>query len=211
MGMTVGELEKTVARRFRQSGERPNVSVALEQLAGEQQIKGEHLVLIDGTVTLGKYGRVRLAGMTRDEATAALERHLADHFTSVELAVDVLAYNRMFCYVVAQGVGPGNGVSRLPVTGKETVLDAISQIKGLDHLSSSRIWIARPTAQPTEMQILPVDWEEITRNPSAKTNYWLLPGDRIYVASEEPMMMNCVAWARLMWGSLSRTKNPSRR
>ena len=57
----------------------------------------------------------------------------------------MFAYNSKVYYVITEGAGQGDLVARLPITGNETVLDAISQINGLSRLSSKNIWIARPT------------------------------------------------------------------
>jgi hypothetical protein len=75
---------------------------------------------------------------------------------------------------------------RMPITGNETVLDAIAQLNGLPAQTSLRkIWIARPA--PDEVgceQILPVDWIAITDRASTATNYQILPGDRIHVKAD---------------------------
>jgi len=64
-------------------------------------------------------------------------------------------------------------------------LDAISQINGLEQVSSKRIWIARPTPRPGEVQVLPVNWVAITAQASTATNYQILPGDRVFVAEDK--------------------------
>ena len=74
----------------------------------------------------------------------------------------------------------------MPITGNETVLDALAQVNGLSRLSSKNIWIARPT--PGDVccdQILPVDWAEITKGAATATNYQVLPGDRIFIAENK--------------------------
>src|SRR5262245_22318668 len=52
------------------------VFAELSHISGMQQIRGEHLVRPDGTVSLGTYGSVYVAGMTLDEAKFILEEHL---------------------------------------------------------------------------------------------------------------------------------------
>jgi hypothetical protein len=82
----------------------------------------------------------------------------------------------------------GDNVRRLPVTGKETVLDAISQINGLSQVSSKNIWIARPlAADPAKAKILHVDWEGITGRGATATNYQIFPGDRVFIG-EDPLI-----------------------
>ena len=62
------------------------------------------------------------------------------------LVVDVLAYNSKVYYVITDGGGYGEQVYPIPVTGNETVLDAISKINGLPPVASKkRIWVARAT------------------------------------------------------------------
>ena len=75
---------------------------------------------------------------------------------------------------------------RVPSTGNETVLDAISQINGLPAVASKeRIWVARPApAGKCLYQNLPVDWKGITRSGDTTTNYQVMPGDRIYVMAQ---------------------------
>jgi polysaccharide export outer membrane protein len=88
-------------------------------------------------------------------------------------------------YIVLQGAELGDAVYRFPVTGNDTVLDAISQINGLEQVSSKRIWIARPSEQPGEIQILPVDWYAVTEQGSPGTNFQLFPGDRVFIAEDK--------------------------
>jgi polysaccharide export outer membrane protein len=77
-------------------------------------------------------------------------------------------------------------VVRVPITGNETVLDAVSQVRGLSQLSSKHVWIARPAPQGFHCeQILPVDWEAIVEGGSAATNYQILPGDRVFIAEDK--------------------------
>ena len=98
----------------------------------------------DGTVNLGTYGQVYVSGMTMEEATEAIRVQLAKFLDAPQVSVSVYAYNSKVYYVITEGAGSGDQVARLPITGNETVLDAISQINGLSRLSSKNVWIARP-------------------------------------------------------------------
>ncbi len=164
----------------------PRLSVTLPSVAGKQAIAGEHLVRPDGTVSLGVYGSVYVAGMTLDEVKYSVETHLSQFLHQPEVYVDVLSYNSKVVYIIMDGGGYGEQVLRLPCTGNETVLDAISQVQGLSQVSSKRIWIARPA--PAELgyaQVLDVHWKAITAEGITTTNYQLFPGDRIYVQADK--------------------------
>lgn len=184
-GMTVDEAQAAIRRHLAQLIDEPEVTVSLAQSAGAQQIQGEHLVSMDGRVNLGTYGAVYVAGMTIEEARAAIEERLANFLDDPEVVVDVYAYNSKTYYVITQGAGNGDNVSRFPVTGNETVLDAIALLGGISPVSSTRIFIARPAPNGVGCeQILPVNWDEISRGASTATNYQIMPGDRLYIAED---------------------------
>jgi polysaccharide export outer membrane protein len=155
----------------------------------DQPIRGQHLVRPDGTINLGIYGSLYVAGMTLEQARAAVADILGrrvKNLTVRNVSVDVLAYNSKVYYVITDGGGYGEQVVRLPITGNETVLDAISLITGLPPVASKKmIWVARATPDHRGDNILPVDWIGITQHGSAATNYQLMPGDRLYVQSEK--------------------------
>jgi polysaccharide export outer membrane protein len=159
----------------------------------EQRISGEHLVRPDGTVGLGIYGSVRVAGLTMDEAQTAIQDHLKKALKikiNPKVNVDVFAYNSKAYYIISDNAGYGQPVVRLPFTGNETVLDAIGQIGGLPAAASKKkIWIARP-GPDHHIQTLPVDWKGITQDGRVATNYQLFPGDRIYIQSDRLMALD---------------------
>jgi len=184
-GLTIEDAQREVQRIVALQVQSPVVNVSLLEMAGKQQIAGQHLVGPDGTVMLGTYGSVPVVGMTLQQAKFAIEAHLRQFLEDPEVAVDVFAYNSKVYYVITQGAGNGDGVTRFPVTGNETVLDALANINGTTSVSSKKIWIARPVPNSDEMHILPVDWQGITANGTSLTNYQILPGDRVFIAEDK--------------------------
>jgi polysaccharide export outer membrane protein len=184
-----------------------------------QPLAGQHLVRPDGSIGLGIYGSVFVAGMTLDQAATAIAAVLQQSFRQAqepeeakkedkgekaelrdqvkrvkaltveqiksELQVDVLAFNSKFYYVITDGGGFGEQVYPIPITGNETVLDALSKINGLPPVASKKnIWVARATKDCHNPTILPVDWCGITQRGCAETNYQIFPGDRVYVKAD---------------------------
>ena len=185
-GRSTEDLQKEILEKLKHDYNDPNVWVTLLQLGNQQQIAGEHLVSPDGKVNLGTYGQVRVIGMTLPETKLAIESHLAQFLDKPEIAVDILGYNSKVFYVITQGAGLGDRVTILPVTGNETVLDAIGQIQGLESNSSTRMWIARPGYNDCGGdQILPIDWLAVTQRGDIKTNYQILAKDRLYVSEDK--------------------------
>src|SRR5262249_1334391 len=77
-GKTIDEAEKLVVNKISKIidpklVERGRVVVAVGEVRGLQQIKGEHLVRPDGTINLGIYGSVYVTGKTEKEARKAIE------------------------------------------------------------------------------------------------------------------------------------------
>lgn len=187
VGLTLEQAKAAIEKHLKPILTDPTVAVEVGQSRAQQQVRGEHLVRQDGTVGLGIYGSVRVAGLTLAQAKSTIEGQLAQFLQSPEVSVDVLAYNSKVYYVILDGAGTGQQVVRLPITGNETVLDAISQVNGLGPVSSKRhIWVSRPSpACSGQDQVLPVDWIGITTLGRTGTNYQILPGDRVYVQADK--------------------------
>src|SRR5207237_1323514 len=135
-----------------------------------QPIAGPFTVSLEGTINLDySYGSVYVGGLTPEQAQLAIRRALGNTLKNPQVNV------------VLDGAGFGQQVFRLPATGNETVLDAISFVQGIAPVSSKRrIVLARPS--PVHLgcnQILPVDWRAITEGGSTATNYQVFPGDRV--------------------------------
>lgn len=176
----------------------PTDVLQIESLEGlaQQKVRGPHLVGPDGTVRIGIYGAVPVAGLTLDDARLRIAQTIHARFKGAKtepkledvlnnLSVDVLAYNSKQYYIIVDGGGQGETVIALPVTGNDTVLNAMAKINGLPVVASKyRIWVARVNGPGSADSILPVDWVGITQKGAAGSNWQLMPGDRIYVHSD---------------------------
>lgn len=181
----------------------------LEALPG-RPISGERLVRPDGRISLGFYGEVYVAGLTVPEVKEKIILHLRKYISDETLGlveydertgeykrddknqltvkdpkdtdrvfVDVTAYNSKNYYILGDVLVPG----RMPITGNETVLDALEYAGGLlPTAAPQNIQLVRP-APPGACceQKLPVNLSAITNGGDPTTNYQLMPGDRIIV------------------------------
>ncbi|HEY7313480.1 MAG TPA: polysaccharide biosynthesis/export family protein [Gemmataceae bacterium] len=190
--MTIEEAQTAIKEHLEKTLKKTRVQVSLASSRGLQQIQGDHLVRMDGTIGLGVYGSVYLTGMTLDQARRAIESHLSQTLLAPEISLDVYAYNSKWYYVIEDRGGLGQTIFRLPITGRDTVLDAMSQMFGTLAMSSNeRIWLARPNGKdPGHMQMFPINWPALTQGGSPATNYQLLPGDRLFVQSNRLIALN---------------------
>jgi polysaccharide export outer membrane protein len=174
----------------------------LEALPG-RPISGERLVRPDGRISLSFYGEVYVAGLTIPEVKEKIVLHLRKFIHDETLGliqtdpesgqilkkidprdtdrvfVDVTAYNSKNYYILGDVLVPG----KLPVTGNETVLDALQYAGGLlPTAAPNNIRLVRP-APPGACceQNLPVNLSAITSGGDPTTNYQMMPGDRLVV------------------------------
>jgi len=188
----------------------------LEPLPG-RPIAGTRLVRPDGTITLGFYGDLYVAGLTLPEVKEKIVVHLRKFLSDETLGliginpetqeqfaidprdsdrvyVDVDSYNSKHYYIYGDIGLPG----RYPITGNETVLDAISFAGGLTPTAApNNIRVVRP-APPGACceQLLPVNYAAIINGGDPTTNYQLMPGDRI-VVYRDPIVRTTVLLSRL--------------
>jgi len=193
VGQTIEEAEDEIRDQLSKVLTDVDVSVSLVASAGAQAITGQHLVAMDGRINLGTYGSVYVAGMTLEEARTAIEKQLSNRLEAPEVFVDVLAYNSKVYYIITQGAGLGDDVTRQPITGNETVIDAVAALGGISQVSSTKMWIARPAPNGVGCeQILPIAWNDIAQGASTATNYQLMPGDRLFIAQDRLTNFNTV-------------------
>lgn len=193
VGNTVREAQKAILKQLSSILTAPEVSVSLATPASRQAIAGEHIVRQDGVINLGIYGNVRVVGLTLMQAREAVEEHLSEYLEGPQIAVDVAAFNSKVYYIITQGAGQGDQIARVPIQGNETVLDAVSQLGGFTSNQSNHMWLARPAPDHCGPdQVLPVDWHAITQGGSTKTNYQILPGDRLFISEDKFVLADTI-------------------
>ncbi len=150
------------------------------ELTSDVRIPADQKVLTDGTIDLGKYGRVVLAGMTIENAESFIEQTIKD--TGEEAtAINVRLLDPIHRYYV---LGEVNSPGSYPLEGHESVLDGILAAGGLTSAAAPcKILLARPTSPESCRVTLQVCYREITQMGDTTTNYQLKPGDRIFVAT----------------------------
>jgi protein involved in polysaccharide export with SLBB domain len=173
------------------SAEGMKITRTTRGISGAALGAGQYLVGPDGTINMRQYGTVQVTGMTIAEVKAALEKHLSKFMESPEVWVDVLGHNSKVFYVITDGAGSGDNVRRIPITGNETVLDALAAIGGLSQFSSKKIWLSRPsTTNSRKGTILNIDYAAITQRGATETNYQIMPSDRIFIAPDSVIAIN---------------------
>ena len=174
------ELDKQVLEDyFLEPGDR----ILLEPISLEFDFaaSGDQEVQVDGSVDLGEYGRLRVAGLTVESVEQLIEARIEERTDSDEhINVRLLESNASQVYILGQVGSPGV----YPLLGREHVLDAILEAGGLtSEASPCDIILVRPTRGNQCRVVLPVCYRQITQIGDVTTNYQLQPGDRIVVGT----------------------------
>ncbi len=187
----------------------PGDTVLIEPVSLDRDLRlpADQTVLADGTIDLGSYGRIVVAGQEIEQAEALIEQQI-DFQTREQLearrragckpkqsggslasepdecdsiAINVRLLEPVHRYYV---LGEVNAPGAYPLSGYETVLDAIVTAGGLTNSANPcQILLSRPS-EPCECRVtLPVCYREIVQLGNTASNYQLRPGDRIFVAS----------------------------
>ena len=144
------------------------------------RLPGDQTVMPDGTIHLGRYGQLLVAGKTVEEIQATARSLLQSQVKDVPpITARVVTRTSKVFYVLGEVNNPG----AFQLTGRETVLDAIVASAGglTDRASRNRIILSRPSHPGEGRIVLPICYSEIVQLGDTSTNYQLLPGDRIYV------------------------------
>jgi polysaccharide biosynthesis/export protein len=143
------------------------------------RLPGDQPILPDGTINLGKYGRLQVMGRTVPEVEAMVRSAVVAQTKEAGfISVRLVARQSKVYYVIGAVNSPG----AFQLQGRETVLDAILQAGGLtDSASRDNIILTRPTLPNCPRIVLPVCWTKIVQLGDTATNYQIAPGDRIYV------------------------------
>jgi polysaccharide export outer membrane protein len=157
----------------------------------DDSISGTFVVRPDGSVVLGGWGSVSVAGRTPDEAGERIRDYLAkarggeSGAGDLRVTVQVKDRGSKRYYVIVTGPTGGEQAYAFPLTGAETVLDAVAGVPGLSGKTSqlSVQVIRKPLSG--KGTVLRVDWPAITQKGDVATNYPLQPDDKVYVTCEE--------------------------
>jgi polysaccharide export outer membrane protein len=141
-------------------------------------------VQADGNIDLGFLGDVYLAGLTLDQAEQKIAQHVAAQSgpptAGQRYAASVRLTNgsQSKSYYV---LGTVTTQGKFPVTGNETVLDAILTAGLRTNSLPEKAYLVRPHPAGGPDQVLKIDWFGIRERGDTLTNYQIFPGDRIIV------------------------------
>ncbi len=144
------------------------------------------IVQADGNLDLGFLGDVYVAGLT----LAQVEQKIGEQISAktgksdrVQVSVRLLNGTQSKSYYV---LGTVTTQGKFPLTGNETVLDAVIAAGLRTNSLPDKAYLVRPHPAGGPNQILKIDWIGIKERGDTLTNYQIFPGDRIIVPGGRP-------------------------
>ena len=156
------------------------------------RLPGDQVVLPDGTIQLGQYGHLSVAGKPLVVIEAEVNAHLKVKVPEAGvILVRLVTRDSKVFYVLGEVNSPGV----FPLRGRETVLDAIAGSAGGLNTNASRrsIILSRPTGPGSCRVVLPVDYNAIVQLGDTTTNYQIRAGDRVFVPSKTFLGERCAS------------------
>ncbi len=150
------------------------------------RIPGDQPVLLDGSIQLGKFGRLQVAGMIVEDVERAVQAQVKAVLKEAAkdlgpITVRIVSRQSKVFYVLGEVNAPG----AFPLAGRETVLDALLAAGGVNSKADVRkITMSRPSPPDSCRLVLPICYEQIVQLGDTSTNYQIHAGDRIFVPSK---------------------------
>jgi polysaccharide export outer membrane protein len=143
----------------------------------------------DGTIDLGLPGSVYVAGLTLDQVKLKISQALMQYAGASAPPAPYRVSARLTNSQISKSyyvIGTVTNQGRFPITGNETVLDAIMTAGLRTNSLPEKAYLVRPHPAGGPDQVLRIDWFGIKDRGDTLTNYQVLPGDRIIVPGGKP-------------------------
>lgn len=140
----------------------------------------ERRIMDNGMISLPLLGEVSVQGMSAEEVRNKLETLLrAKYVNRANVSIVVKEFANKPVTIVGAVVKPGN----LPISGRWTLLQAISAAGGLAPNAGRKIYVLR-TAENGLSDTLEIKVDDLFRNASAQWNIPILPSDVINIPAK---------------------------
>lgn len=135
------------------------------------------LIRMDGKINLRLLGEVKIAGLTTPEIASKLETLLSRYYQRPQVNVRVVGYRSKHIFVTGEVTGGG----ALPYTGRDTLLEVLSQAQPTFSAWTGNVKVIRPSPDKSERHEVTVNVDKIMKEGDLKKNILLQEGDIVYV------------------------------
>lgn len=155
----------------------------------------------DGRIDLGRCGRLRIEGLSLEQARQLIARTIGVAPDTVHARVSEYRSRQIF----VAGQVPGSPLT-LPYRGPETVVDVLKRVGGLTPGAAvEEVYVVRHhIAEGTRPEVFRIDVRAILVRHDSRTNLAIQPLDQIFVGQTRPYSLEkCVApWLRPLYEAI---------
>ncbi|MCH8879804.1 MAG: polysaccharide biosynthesis/export family protein [Planctomycetes bacterium] len=147
-------------------------------------------VRADGTIHLKLLDEVRVAGLTTREIAGKLRHELRAYYLDPTVHVSLARTASRVFYLFGEvmgglkgggGGGGGRAVVSRPITGRDTIMNVLTQSAPTPNAWLSQIKLIRPAADPKDNQEIVINFFRMVALGDMRQNYMLQEGDILYV------------------------------
>ncbi len=189
-GMTIDEAKAAITDKLQEILHDPKVSVQLTRTAATQPITRQYLVGPDGTINLRQYGTILMMGKTLTEAKASLEKLLAKDFESHRLRSTYWATTAKCFISLPMGRVWATTSAGYPFPATRRFSTRWPERADGPSFPARRCGFATISVGFREGDDPAIDYNAITQRGATKTNYQIMPGDRIFIAGDSAIALN---------------------
>lgn len=157
-----------------------------------EEINGNHLIGPDGSITLGKFGRVNIEELTLEECSEAVRFHLAKQLDEkpIEIKTDLFAANSKRYCITFMSAEHGEQTMIFTYAGNTTIADALRELNSeksleLQEGTNKNFHVLRSEKPGKPVQMIPVDFDAVLADTNDENgddtgaNLLLKPGDTL--------------------------------
>ncbi len=149
------------------------------------EVEGLYRIQPDGTIQNELLSNVNLVDLTPREAAAKLQKLLRHYYHDpiVNVSLDTSASRSIFMFGEVGGAdnAADRTITRVPITGSDTILNLLSRYPPTANAWLSEVHVIRPEPEdPNETQELRIDFMQIVRG-DLRQNIVLQEGDIVWV------------------------------
>lgn len=139
----------------------------------------------DGTIHLKLLDEVRVAGLTTREIASKLRHELRAYYQDPTVHVSLTRTASRVFYLFGEvsgtGGGAGRSVASRPITGRDTIMNVLTQFGPTQNAWLSQIKLIRPAVDPKDNQEIVINFFRMVAFGDMRQNYMLQEGDILYV------------------------------
>lgn len=154
-----------------------------------EEMSGTYTLDERGWINIPPLGRVRLEGLTTEEARATLENALGERYlNNPSIRVEVVGYRSRSCVVIGAVKSPGS----ISISGPTTLIEALARSGGLDPTAEDYLLVFRTDASATrrgsggraaspQRQQVRINVQDLLQLGNPAANILVQHGDLIFV------------------------------